>query len=52
MNLPVDCEVDLIDQVTEMSVLICGYKLWGYENVEISLCIHLKFLKHMLNSKM
>ena len=49
-NLSVESQLDLFDKVVA-PVLLYGCEIWGFENIDIIECVHLKFLKYIFNLK-
>ena len=50
LQLPIDIQLELFDRIV-VPIIIYGCEIWGYEGTKTLECLHLKFLKYILNVK-
>jgi hypothetical protein len=43
-NLALECQLDIFDKVVA-PIILHGCEIWGFENLDIIECVHLKFLR-------
>ena len=46
-NLSIDCQSDLFDKILK-PILLYGYEIWGFSNLNLIERLHLKFCKYVL----